>query len=166
MQDLILQGMQQKWQKSCSRCNKNTWHFESNCILQPPNTCFSLLIDLDTLTTMSPKIDAPYLWIRPLCLVRFSLRATINHHGPSMHSGHILHLSIAAKQQQQQQHSVATTTQLRSLKVLIAKTPLLHMLYLMDWLIYGVSARTGGWEFDHSHIAGTSSPSYEQQVEE
>ena len=27
MQDLILQGMQQK---SCSRCNKNTWNVESN----------------------------------------------------------------------------------------------------------------------------------------
>ena len=26
MQDLILQGLQQKRQKYCSRCNKNTWH--------------------------------------------------------------------------------------------------------------------------------------------
>ena len=33
------------------------------------NTCFSLLIDLDTLIIMSPKIDAPYLLIRPLGLV-------------------------------------------------------------------------------------------------
>ena len=36
MQNLILQGLQQKWQKSCSRCNKNTWHVESSYILQPP----------------------------------------------------------------------------------------------------------------------------------
>ena len=37
------------------------------------NTCFSSLIDLDTLTIMSPKIDAPYLWIRPLGLVPLNL---------------------------------------------------------------------------------------------
>ena len=72
MQNLILEGLQQKLEKSCSRCNKNTRHVESSYILQPPkyqNICFSLLIDLDTLIIMSPKIDAPYLWIRPLGLV-------------------------------------------------------------------------------------------------
>ena len=37
------------------------------CNLQ--NICFSLLIDLGTLIIMSPKIDAPYLWMRPLGLV-------------------------------------------------------------------------------------------------
>ena len=36
MQDLIVQGMQQKLHKSWSWCNKNTWHVESNYILQPP----------------------------------------------------------------------------------------------------------------------------------
>ena len=41
------------------------------CNLQ--NICFSLLIDLDTLIIMSPKIDAPYLWIRPLGLVPLNL---------------------------------------------------------------------------------------------
>ena len=40
--------------------------------------------------------------------------------------------------------------------LLIAKTPLLHVLYCI----------TGGWEFDRSHGAGTSSPSHWQQVEE
>ena len=39
-QNLILQGLQQKLQKSCSRCNKNTWHVESSYLLQPPNFCF------------------------------------------------------------------------------------------------------------------------------
>ena len=37
------------------------------------NICFSSLIDLDTLTIMAPKIYAPYLWIRPLCLVPLNL---------------------------------------------------------------------------------------------
>ena len=36
MQNLILEGLQQKLQKSCSRCNKNTRHIESSYILQPP----------------------------------------------------------------------------------------------------------------------------------
>ena len=71
-----------------------------------------------------------------------------------------LHLSIVAKK-----HSIATITQLRSLELLI-KTPLLHMLYYMNWLTHAFLTRTGGWEFDRSHGAGSSSPSHWQQVEE
>ena len=53
------------------------------------NIYFSSFIDLDTLITMSPKIDAPYLSIRPLLgPLKFNLQATVDHHGPSMHSGH------------------------------------------------------------------------------
>ena len=40
------------------------------------------------------------------------------------------------------------------------------MLYYMKWLTYEFWTRTGGWEFDHSHGAGTSSSSHRQQVEE
>ena len=65
----------------------------------------------------------------------------------------------------QKRHSIATITQLRSLELLI-KTPLLHMLYNMNWLTHDFWTRTGGWEFDRSHGAGTSSPSRGQQVEE
>ena len=36
VQNLILEGLQQKLQKSCSRCNKNARHIESSYILQPP----------------------------------------------------------------------------------------------------------------------------------
>ena len=36
MQNMTLEGLQQKLQKSYSRCNKNTWHVESSYILQPP----------------------------------------------------------------------------------------------------------------------------------
>ena len=35
MLELIMQGMQQKLQKYCLQCKKNTWHVESNYILQP-----------------------------------------------------------------------------------------------------------------------------------
>ena len=34
MQELIKQGMKQKWEKSCFRCKKNAWHVESNYFLQ------------------------------------------------------------------------------------------------------------------------------------
>ena len=40
------------------------------------------------------------------------------------------------------------------------------MLYFMNWLTPAFWTRTGGWEFDRSHGAGTSSPSHWQQVEE
>ena len=73
----------------------------------------------------------------------------------------ILHLSIDAKK-----HSIATITQLRSLELLTAKTPLLHMLYYMNWLTHDFGTRTGGWEIDRSHGAGTASPFHWQQVEE
>ena len=42
----------------------------------------------------------------------------------------------------------------------------LHMLYYMNWLTYEFWTRTGGWESNRSHGAGTSSPSHWQQVEE
>ena len=71
-----------------------------------------------------------------------------------------LHLSIVAKK-----HSIATIIKLRSLELLI-KTPLLHILYYINGLTHDFWTRTGGWEFDRSHGAGTSSPSHWQQVEE
>ena len=71
-----------------------------------------------------------------------------------------LHLSIVAKK-----HSIATITKLRSSELLI-KTPLLHILYYINGLTHDFWTRTGGWEFDHSHGAGTSSPPHWQQVEE
>ena len=32
----MMQGMQQKLEKSCFQREKNTWHVESNYILEPP----------------------------------------------------------------------------------------------------------------------------------
>ena len=46
------------------------------------------------------------------------------------------------------------------------KTPLLHILYYINGLTHDFWTQTGGWEFDRSHGAGTSSPSHWQQVEE
>ena len=80
MQELIMQGMQQKWERSCFLCKKNTWHVESNYILQPPKYLITVLIDLDILTTILPKIDVPYLWIWLLCLVSIKYSLALAHH--------------------------------------------------------------------------------------
>ena len=94
--------------------------------------------------------------------LKFSLRATIGHHGPSIHHGHYTASINCCKKK----HYIATITQLRSLELLTAKTPLLHMLYYMNWLTHDFGTRTGGWEFDRSHGTGTSSASHWQQVQQ
>ena len=89
-QDVILQGLQQKLQTSCSRCNKNTWHVESSYILQPPKYLllfvnrFRYINDNVTKDRCSITMDTTIM-LGPL---KFSLRATIDHHGPYIHSGH------------------------------------------------------------------------------
>ena len=110
---------------------------------------------------MLPKIDAPYLLDTTVRFgpFKFSPRATIAHHEPSIHAGHYTAPFNCCKN-----IYIATITQLRSLELLIAETPLLHMLYYMNWLTYEFWTRTGGWEFDHG--AGTSSLSHWKQVEE
>ena len=87
--------------------------------------------------------------------LKFSLRATIDHHGHTFWSLYCIYQLLKKKKK----HSITTTTKLQSLKLLIAKIPLLHMLYFMNWLTYEFWTRTGGWEFDYSHGTGTSSPS-------
>ena len=148
--------------KSCSRCNKNTWHVESSYILQPPKYLllfvnrFRYINDNVTKDRCSIPMDAT-VRLGPL---KFILRATIDHHGPSIHSGHYTASINCCKK------SIATITQLRSLELLTAKPPLLHMSYYMNYLTHDFWTRTGGWEFDRSHGASTSSPSHWQQVEE
>ena len=124
---------------------------------------FSSLVDLDTLMMMSPGMDAPYLWIRPLDLVPLGLACGLLYiiMGRLCIPVITLHLSIVAKR-----HSVAAIARLWRLGLLAAGTPLLHMLCYMNWLTHSFWTRTGGWEFDRPHGAGTSSPSHWQQVEE
>ena len=85
MQELIMQGMQQKLEKSCFRCKKNTWYVESNHILEPPNYLiivvnrFRYIINNFTQDRCSIPMN--------IGLHKFSLQATIEYHGPSMYSG-------------------------------------------------------------------------------
>ena len=162
MQNVMLGGLQQKLQKSCYRCNKNTQHVQSSCILQPPKYLF-LFVDRFRYINNNVTKDRCHIPIDTtvkLGPLKFILQATIDQHGPSIRSGHYTASINCCKK-----HSIATITQLRSLKLLI-KTPLLHMLYYINWLTHDFWTRTGGWEFNRSHGADTSSPSHWQQVEE
>ena len=71
--------------------------------------------------------------------LKFSLQATIDHHGPSIDSGHYTASINCCKK-----HSIATITKLRSLELLI-KTPQLHILYYIMGLTHDFWTRSGGW---------------------
>ena len=60
MQNLILEGLQQKLQKSCSRCNKNTRHIESSYILQPPKY---LLLFVNRFRYINNNINNIYIYL-------------------------------------------------------------------------------------------------------
>ena len=136
----IEKGLQQKLQKSCSRCNKNTRHVESSYILQPPKYLLLFVNRFRYINNNVTKDRCPIpvdttVRLGPL---KFNLQATIDHHGPSIHSGHYTASINCCKK-----HSIATITQLRSLELLI-KTPLLHMLYYMNWLTHDFWTQEGG----------------------
>ena len=89
MQNLILEGLQQKLQKSCSRCDKNTRHIESSYILQPPKY---LLLFVNRFRYINSNITndrcpIPLDTTVRLGPLKFNLQATIDHHGPSIDSG-------------------------------------------------------------------------------
>ena len=156
------EGLQQKLQKLCSRCNKNTRHIESSYILQPPKYLLLFVNRFRYLNNNIIKDRCPIPLDTTVRLgpLKFNLQATIDHHGPSIESDHYTPSINCCKK-----HSIATITKLRSLELLL-KTPLLHILYYISGLTHDFWTRTGGWGFDHSHGAGTSSPSHWQQVEE
>ena len=90
MPDLITHGMQQKLQKSCIRCKKNTWYVESSPILQPPKYLIVIVNRFRYVNNSFNKdrCSIPMDMTVMLGPHKFSLRATIDHHGPTMHSGH------------------------------------------------------------------------------
>ena len=73
-----------KWEKSCFRCKEDTWHAEFTYILQPPKY---LIIVFNRLRYVNNNITK-YMWsihmdmTVVLGLHKFSLQATIDHHGP------------------------------------------------------------------------------------
>ena len=90
MQNLILEGLQQKLQKSCSRCNKNTRHIESSYILQPPKYMLLFVNRFRYINSNITKDRYPIPMDTTVRLgpLKFSLQATIDNHGSSIYSGH------------------------------------------------------------------------------
>ena len=90
--------------------------------------------------------------------LKFSLQATIDHHGTSIDSGHYTaSINCCKKTFYCNDHKIWS---LELLIIFFLKTPLLHILHYISGLTHDFWTRTGGWEFDRSHGAGTSSPSH------
>ena len=90
MQNLILEGLQQKLQKFCSRCNKNTRYVESSSILQAPKYLLLFAIRFRHINNNVTKNGCPIHMDTTMRLghLKFSPQATIDHHGPSIYSGY------------------------------------------------------------------------------
>ena len=162
MQNLILEGLQQKLQKSCSRCNKNTRHIESSYILQPPKYLLLFVNRFRYLNNNITKDRCPIPLDTTVRLgpLKFDLQATIDHHGPSIDSGHYTaSINFRKKPFYCNDHKI-TEFELTDKNTSTAYT------VLYKWLTHDFWTRIGGREFDRSHGAGTSSPSHWQQGEE
>ena len=73
MQNLILQGLQQKLQNPVLDVIRILGTSNQAIYYNLLNIYLSSLIELDALIIMPPKINAPYLWIRPLDMVPLNL---------------------------------------------------------------------------------------------
>ena len=156
MQNLILEGLQQKFKKSCSRCNKNTRHIESSYILQPPKYLLLFVNRFRYINNNITKDRCPIPMDTTVRLgpLKFSLQATIDHHGPSIDSGHYTaSINCCKKTFYCNDHK-------------ITEFGITDKNSSTAYLTHDFWTRTEGWEFDRSHGAGTSSPSHWQQVEE
>ena len=94
--------------------------------------------------------------------LKFSPWATIEHHGPSIHSGHYTASINCCKKNiillRSHNYGVWNYCQQR----------ILYCICYTIWidLTHDFLTRTGGWGFDRSHGVGTSSSSHWKQVEE
>ena len=122
MQELIKQGMGQKLEKSCFRCKKNTWHVESNYILQPPKYLIIVVNQFRYINNnfTKDKCSIPMDMTIVLGLRKFSLPATIDHHGPSMYSGHYIASTNCCKRT-----FYCNNSKITEFEIIDTKTPLL-----------------------------------------
>ena len=93
MQELLMQEHQQKLYKTCSCYGRDTWHIESKQILQPPKY---LIIIVDRITYSYNRITKNksrmpldlYIKLGPY---KFSLQASVDHHGSILYEQWSLH---------------------------------------------------------------------------
>ena len=141
MPNLILQGLQQKWQKSCSRCNKNTWYVEY--ILQPPK--YLLLVNRFRYindNVMKDRCFIPVGTTVRLGSLKFNLQATIDHHGPSIHSGHYTAPINCCKKIYYNDHTI---TEFGIIDTKISSTAYVILYELIDTWILDSNRRVGVW---------------------
>ena len=120
-----------------------SWLFLLNCY------CFLMILcqkwrnkTVQSINVTKDRCPIPMDTTVRLGPLKFSLQATIDHHGPSIDSGHYTASLNCSKN-----HSIATITKLRSFELLI-KTPLLHILYYINWLTHDFgtrNTRVGFW---------------------
>ena len=92
MQVLMIRNeFSKKFKKSCFRRKKDTWHIESNHILQPPEYLI-IFVNWLSYNNYVTKIGAPCLWTETWCLVPINaacrMHATVIHSVRSMYSTH------------------------------------------------------------------------------
>ena len=125
-------------ENKCSRCNQNPCHVESNYILQPPK-CPLLFVNRLRYTNNNVTKDRCSIPMDTTVMLgphEFSLRATIDHHGPSIHSGHYTASINCCKKNKQKSILLQWQQNYGVWNYWLKKKPLLHMLYSMNWLAY------------------------------
>ena len=157
MQELIMQGMQQKWEKFCYRCKENTWPVESYYILQPLKYLIIAVNRFKYITNnfIQDMCPIPMDMTLVLGLHKFNLQAAIDYHGPSMYSGHYttsVNCSINILLQRQQNYGVWSDWYQKVLYCLCGNVWIDYV------MVFGPVQEDGS--FDYFHGAGTSSPSY------
>ena len=162
MQELLMQEHKQKLYKTCFCCGWDTWHMESKQILQPPNY---LTIIVNRITYSNNRITKnKSRMLLDLCIklgpYKFSLPASVNHHGYSMNSGHYTaSINCCGKH--------FTVTIIKLLNV-ISRIPIIHLLPIYTFVqTHGMLGRQyvskgvcrcwhcRGWELIDSHGTGT-----------
>ena len=120
----------------------------------------SLLTGLDIKTTMYSKIGVSYLWIWSLCLVppKFIQQATINHHGPSMFSGHYTTPINCC------QKCYCNDSNITEFEMIDTKSSSTAIVAIYKWMVFVLEQEAVGYNYSHS--TGTSPPSQWKQVEE
>ena len=136
MPELIKQGMKQKLEKS--------WHVESNYLLQPPKYSIIVFNRLRYINKNFTKDRCSILMDMTvvLGLHKFSLQATIDHHGPSMYSGHYTASINCCKLT-----IYCNDSKITEFESIDTKNSSTAYVVMYNWLHIGFRARTGGWEF-------------------
>ena len=90
IQELLLQDLKPKIYKTCSCCGRHTWHLESKHILQPPKNLLIIVNRVTHSNNRKTKNNSrmPLDLYIELGQYKFSLQASVDHHGYSVDSGH------------------------------------------------------------------------------